>query len=199
MAELNSGYTFDTLQEYPENRFALNAAKAIVRSPGKPYNPLYLYGKEGTGKTHLVQAMAHEYLKKGYKVIYATGEEFYSDMSIYDSLQIWVNKFTAWHEEANNKNAKYHETDVLILEDIECLPKGSMAIRQVCYCLGRDGNNKQLIITANKPVSKLKNLDEDDKMTASDFVEIVIKRHFPRQKKLKREVPGQQYFPGLFG
>jgi chromosomal replication initiator protein len=183
MEELNNNNTFNALHEYTINTFALDAAKAIVINPGKAYNPFYLYSKKGTGKTHLVQAMANEYLKQGRKVTYVTSEKFCADMDElykhYPSLMGYENtdfkKLTAAEIEINRKilkndifcrayNAKYKENDVLIVEDIEYL-KGRGTGTELFYLVLPElmDNNRQAIFTAHKSVEELENLDEEDK------------------------------------
>jgi chromosomal replication initiator protein len=162
MAELNSNYTFAAYREDIKNTFALNVAKSIIsmsdyRLLGNCYNLLYLYGKKGSGKTHLVQAMAHEFQKKGFKVTYTTCEEFTSEMTTMYNSSCWKRKNEAFR-------AKYHKADVLIVEDIENLKEPGTVIELFYLVLPElIKNNKKLLITANKPFHELQNLDKKDK------------------------------------
>jgi chromosomal replication initiator protein len=157
MAELNSSYTFAAYQENMKNMLALNVAKSMAAMPGNGYNLLYLYGKKGSGKTHLVQAMAHEFQTKGLKVTYATCEEFTSEMTTMYNSRYWKRKNETFR-------TKYHKADVLIIEDIENL-KEPGAVIELFYLVLPEliEKNKKLLITANKPFNELQNLDKEDK------------------------------------
>jgi chromosomal replication initiator protein len=195
LAELNNNYTFATLQEYPENMFALSAAKAIIVRQGKAYNPVYVYGKKGSGKTHLVQALAYECLKKGYMVTYAASAEFCREMKEkynHLSLSNFINKdykaLTEREREINNKiiendiywqafNTKYCLPDVLIFEDIDSLPEGNGYATELFHLVLPPliDNKRQIIITANKPVHKLDNLDDYEKKVLGQGLVVEIR------------------------
>ena len=79
-ANLNSNYTFDNFVVGTSNRFAFTAALAVAESPGKAYNPLFIYGSSGLGKTHLMQAIGNYIIKESNKkVLYVTSDKFISD------------------------------------------------------------------------------------------------------------------------
>ncbi|MCX5657251.1 MAG: chromosomal replication initiator protein DnaA [Candidatus Omnitrophica bacterium] len=108
-AKLNSRYTFDSFVIGPSNRFAHAAALAVAESPAKAYNPLFIYGDVGLGKTHLLQAIGHHVLscRSNTKVTYISSEEFTNQLI--NSIQ---NRTTPKFRE------KYRNVDVLIIDDI---------------------------------------------------------------------------------
>ncbi len=108
-ARLNSRYTFDSFVIGPSNRFAHAAALAVAESPAKAYNPLFIYGDVGLGKTHLLQAIGHHVLscRPNTKVTYISSEEFTNQLI--NSIQ---NRTTPKFRE------KYRNVDVLIIDDI---------------------------------------------------------------------------------
>ena len=111
-ANLNPRYTFDTFVVGSNNRFAHAASLAVAESPGTLYNPLFIYGGAGLGKTHLMQSIAHYILRNdpSVRVLYVTSETFTNDLI--DSLK-------------GKKNAefkeKYRSIDVLMIDDIQFL------------------------------------------------------------------------------
>jgi chromosomal replication initiator protein len=107
---LNPRYTFDSFVVGPFNELAFAAAQAIIKNPGSTYNPLFIYGNTGYGKTHLIQAVGNQIKEShpGKKVYYLTSEKFSSDYVT--SLQ--NNKIMTFKE-------KYRKYDVLILDDIQ--------------------------------------------------------------------------------
>ncbi|MDD3995883.1 MAG: DnaA/Hda family protein, partial [Bacilli bacterium] len=117
-ANLNSNYTFDTFVIGETNRMAFTAAFAVAERPGKAYNPLFLYGSSGLGKTHLMHAIGNYIVSEtNKKVLYITSDKFKSDF-------IAINKRK--HDENNMDNVesfknKYRNIDVLIIDDIQFL------------------------------------------------------------------------------
>lgn len=111
-SNLNPRYTFDTFVVGPFNELAHTAAQAILKSPGSIYNPLFVYGNTGHGKTHLIQAIGNHIKEKkdGKKVFYLTSERFYLDYM--NSVQ--ANKISSFKE-------KYRKYDVIIMDDIQFL------------------------------------------------------------------------------
>ena len=111
---LNPRYTFDTFVVGQFNELAHAAAQAALNRPGITYNPLFIYGETGRGKTHLIQAIGNQY-KKLYpnrKVFYFTSEKFAVDYP--DSIQQGT---------ANRFKEKYRQYDLLIMDDIQFLSK----------------------------------------------------------------------------
>ena len=110
---LNPRYTFDTFVIGSNNRFAHAAALAVAESPGKEYNPLFLYGGVGLGKTHLMHSVAHYILQQDptKKVLYVTSEVFTNELI--DSIRNGNNNsMTAFR-------AKYRNIDVLLIDDVQ--------------------------------------------------------------------------------
>jgi chromosomal replication initiator protein len=107
---LNSRYTFENFVVGPFNEIAHAAAQTIVKSPGQAYNPLFVYGKTGVGKTHLIQAVGNKVkgIFPNKKVYYLTAEKFGSDF--FDSLQ---------SNRAQQFKEKYRKYDVLIMDDVQ--------------------------------------------------------------------------------
>ena len=112
LTRLNDKYTFDSFVIGPSNRFSHAAAVAVAEAPAKAYNPLFIYGGSGLGKTHLLHAIGHytQNLYKGIRVRYVSSEEFTND---------FINAI------ANNRSHefqnRYREVDVLLIDDIQFL------------------------------------------------------------------------------
>jgi chromosomal replication initiator protein len=111
-ARLNPKYTFDNFVIGPSNRFAHAAALAVGESPAKAYNPLFIYGGSGLGKTHLLHAIGHyaQGLFPGVKVRYVSSEEFTND---------YINSLAT--NQIVSFNQRYREVDVLLIDDIQFL------------------------------------------------------------------------------
>ena len=116
-AGLNPKYTFDTFVVGGNNNFAHAASLAVAESPGEVYNPLFLYGGVGLGKTHLMHSIAHFILDKNpkKKVLYVTSETFTNEL-----IEALKNGKTAGNESAMSKfRDKYRNNDVLLIDDIQ--------------------------------------------------------------------------------
>lgn len=140
---LNPRYTFDNFVIGAFNELAHTAALATIRRPGITYNPFFIYGDTGRGKTHLIQAIGNQF-KKMYptrKVFYITSEKFGTDYV--DSLQQGA---------ANRFKDKYRQFDLLIIDDVQFLSKKEKMQEELFHLFNAyHDNNKQVIFSSDRP------------------------------------------------
>lgn len=155
-SNLNKNLLFDNFVVGDTNKFAKTAALAVAQSPGNQYNPLFIYGKSGLGKTHLMHAIGNyiEEKNKDLKVLYTTSDEFrkdYTGISTTDNSVDYANEF---------KN-KYRNIDVLIIDDIQYLV-GAEKTQEEFFHTFNDlhSRNKQIIISSDRSPEDLKQLEE---------------------------------------
>ena len=157
---LNSKYTFDNFIVGESNKFAHATAVAVAESPGQMYNPLFIYGSSGLGKTHLMHAIGNYILKnKNKRVLYVTSEKFVEDF-----IGITRKKSKNGNENFDNVEIfkkKYRDIDVLIIDDIQYLGNANQT-QQEFFNTFNDlyGNNKQIIISSDRSPEDLKLLEE---------------------------------------
>lgn len=157
-SNLNSKYTFDTFIIGDSNRFAHAAALAVAENPGSIYNPLFIYGNSGLGKTHLMHAIGNYIVKNtNKKVLYVTSEQFVADF-------IGINK-----KDENGTNfsyvdffkQKYRNIDVLIIDDIQYLGGATETQKEFFHTFNTlYGDNKQIIISSDRSPDDLKILED---------------------------------------
>lgn len=155
-SNLKKKYTFDTYVVGKPNKFAVSAAVLVAERPGEVYNPLFLYGSSGLGKTHLMQAIGNYIIENSdKKVLYVTSDTFISDF-------IKINK-----KNSNNMDNidyfkdKYRNLDVLIVDDIQFLADATKSQQEFFHTfneLHREG--KQIIISSDRSPEDLKLLEE---------------------------------------
>ena len=149
---LNPRYTFDTFVVGPFNQLAHAAAQAVINNPGLTYNPLFIYGGTGHGKTHLIQAVGN-YLKKANsnrKVFYVTSERFTMD---------FINAVKTG--KGNNFKDKYRQYDVLIMDDIQFIADKERTQEELFHLFNAlFDNNKQIIFSSDKHPNNLLGLAE---------------------------------------
>ena len=155
---LNSKYTFDNFIVGNSNKFAHAAAVAVAQNPGNMYNPLFIYGNSGLGKTHLMHAIGNYIVKNSNKkVLYVTSEQFVSDF-------IGINK-----KDENGTNFsyidyfkhKYRNIDVLIIDDIQYLGGATETQKEFFHTFNTlYGDNKQIIISSDRSPDDLKILED---------------------------------------
>ncbi len=152
-------YTFDTFVVGSSNQFVTAAAKAVAENPAGKYNPLFIYGGVGLGKTHLLHAIGNYITetKPELKVVYVTCEKFVNELinSIYDSKKSASTSFTGSFRE------KYRKADVLIVDDIQGII-GKNAVQTEFFHTFNDLNDagKQIIISSDRPPKELTALEE---------------------------------------
>ena len=153
-ANLNPRYTFDTFVVGNNNKFAHAAALAVSESPGKMYNPLFIYGGAGLGKTHLMHSIAHFILNENpsKKVLYVTSETFTNELieAIRNGNNTAMTKF----------REKYRSVDVLLIDDIQFII-GKESTQEEFFHTFNDlhGNKKQIIISSDKPPKDIETLE----------------------------------------
>jgi chromosomal replication initiator protein len=155
-SNLNEKYTFENFVIGDSNRFAQTAAVAVAEQPGKIYNPLFIYGKSGLGKTHLMHAIGNYVEKHSDKtVLYVTSEEFISDF-------IGINK-----KDDNNMDVidqfkeKYRNIDVLMIDDIQFLGGATKTQQEFFHTFTTlYDSNKQIIISSDRSPDDLKLLED---------------------------------------
>lgn len=157
-ANLNPNYTFDSFVKGETNRLAFTAAFAVAERPGKAYNPLFIYGSSGLGKTHLMQAIGNYVVETtNKKVLYVTSDKFKSDF-------VSINKRKS--EENNIENVetfknKYRNIDVLIIDDIQFLAGATESQTEFFHTFNElHQEGKQIIISSDRSPDDLKLLEE---------------------------------------
>lgn len=154
-SNLNSNYTFDTFVVGNNNRFAYSASLAVAESPGEAYNPLYIYGGPGLGKTHLMHSIGHFVLNQNpdSKVIYVTSEEFTNEVieSIRNGNSSSMTKF----------RDKYRKVDVLMIDDIQFIIGKESTQEEFFHTFNAlQAQGKQIILTSDRPPKEMETLEE---------------------------------------
>jgi len=151
-SNLNPRYTFETFVVGPFNELAHAAAQAIIKKPGIMYNPLFIHGPTGHGKTHLIQAIGNHIktTSPGKKVYYMTSEQFGQDCM--NALQ---------HQKMNNFKEKYRKYDVLIVDDIQFFSDKQKFQEELFHLFNTlHDNNKQIIFSSDKHPYFITGLEE---------------------------------------
>lgn len=190
-SNLNTKYTFDSFIVGDSNKFAYMAAVSVAENPGKTYNPLFIYGSSGLGKTHLMHAIGNFIIENSNKkVLYVTSEQFISDF-------LNINKKdesgTNFNYIDSFKN-KYRGVDVLIIDDIQFLG-GATQTQQEFFNTFNNlyDDNKQIIISSDRSPDDLKKL-EDRLRTRFNWglsVNIYPPDYEMRVEILKKKIIGQ--------
>lgn len=139
---LNPRYTFDTFVVGPFNQLAHAAAKAVIERPGLAYNPFFVYGSTGHGKTHLIQAIGNHFKKShsNKKVFYVSSERFAVD---------FINSVSKGR--ANEFKDQYRQYDVLIMDDIQFMAEKERTQEELFHLFNAmHDNNKQIIFSSDK-------------------------------------------------
>ncbi len=151
-SSLNPEYTFEKFVVGSNNNIATAAAKAVSQKPGEEYNPLFLYGPVGTGKTHLIQAIANEITRvnESSVVTYVTSETFTNELI--NSLQ--NNKMPEFRD-------KYRESDILIIDDIQFIAGKDTTQEEFFHTFNHlYQGNKQIVIASDRQPSEIAKLEE---------------------------------------
>ncbi|MBM3251324.1 MAG: chromosomal replication initiator protein DnaA [Candidatus Omnitrophica bacterium] len=151
-APLNPRFTFDSFVVGPANRFSHAACLAVAGSPAKTYNPLFIYGRVGLGKTHLMQAVAHMLIEKNpeFKTCYTTSEKFTNEL-----IRAIQHRSTAQFRD------KYRSIDLLLIDDIHFIA-GKEATQEEFFHTFNSlyDDHKQIIVSSDRPPREISNLEE---------------------------------------
>ena len=151
-ARLNPKYTFDTFVIGSSNRFAHAAAVAVAEAPAKAYNPLFVYGDSGLGKTHLLHAIGHyaQSLYQGLKVRYVSSEEFTND---------FINMIRDGKQDGFRR--RYRDVDVLLVDDIQFLENKEGTQEEFFHTFNTLHNaEKQIVISSDRAPKRLVTLED---------------------------------------
>ncbi len=151
-ARLNPKYVFETFVPGSSNRFAHAAALAVAEAPAKAYNPLFIYGNSGLGKTHLLHAIGHyaQNLYPTIRVRYVNSEEFTND---------FINSIG--EGKAGAFQRRYREVDVLLVDDIQFLQGKEQTMEEFFHTFNTLHNaNKQVVITSDLPPKELNGFED---------------------------------------
>ncbi len=149
---LNARFTFDNFVIGSSNRFACAASLAVAESPAKAYNPLFIYGRVGLGKTHLIQAITHKIrqLYPNLKHCYMSSEQFTNEL-----INAIRNRSTSQFRK------KYREIDVLLIDDVQFIAGKESTQEEFFHTFNAlHDNRKQIIITSDRPPKEITNLEE---------------------------------------
>jgi chromosomal replication initiator protein len=149
---MNPSYTFESFIVGANNQFAHAASQAVANAPARTYNPLFIYGGSGLGKTHLLQAIGHHILsvKKNARVVYLRSEQFTNEFI--DAIQ--NNALVAFRK-------RYRQADILMIDDIQFFAGKERSQEEFFHTFGalHDGH-KQIILSSDRPASEIANLEQ---------------------------------------
>jgi len=152
IGNLNPRYTFDTFVVGPTNKMAHAVSVAVAESPGGSYNPLFLYGGAGLGKTHLMHSIAHHIInnRKDLRVLYVTSEKFTNELI--DSLK---------HDKNKEFRDKYRNIDVLLIDDIQFIIGKESTQEEFFHTFNElHEAKKQIVISSDKHPREISTLEE---------------------------------------
>ena len=154
---LDSRYTFDNFISGNSNKFAKAIGLAVAEKPGSMYNPLFIYGSSGLGKTHLMHAIGNYIMAtSNKKVLYVTSEKFVDDF-----LNIYRRNETSNFKAVDSFKRKYRDIDVLMIDDIQYLEIASKTQQEFFNTFNElHTQNKQIIISSDRSPDDLKKLEE---------------------------------------
>jgi len=147
---LNQSYTFDSFVVGSSNEMAYTASKAVANKPGILYNPLFIYGGTGLGKTHLLQAIGNDAVEKNKNVIYVTIEQFMNDFT-----------FSLKNKNMDHFRGKYRKCDLLLIDDVQFLSGKESTQEEFFHTFNElHTANKQIVLTSDKLPSQIAGIEE---------------------------------------
>lgn len=147
-------YTFDTFVVGSSNRFAYNAAKKVSENPGHSYNPLFIYGASGLGKTHLLYAIAHAIRKDhpSWKIMYVKSETFVNEL---------IEKLRSQERYMEEFRKKYREVDVFLMDDVQFIAGKNSSEEELFHTFNTlHEHQKQIVFTSDRPPQEMLRLEE---------------------------------------
>ena len=147
---LNQSFTFDSFIVGKSNEMAYNSSKAVSEKPGTQYNPLFIYGGTGLGKTHLLQAIGNDAVAKDKNVIYVTIEQFMNDFL-----------FSMKNKNLEHFKSKYRKCDLLLIDDVQFLTGKETTQEEFFHTFNELKNaNKQIVLTSDRLPSQIAGLED---------------------------------------
>ena len=147
-------YTFDKFVVGASNRFAYNAAKKVSENPGKSYNPLFIYGSSGLGKTHLLYAIAHAIHKDhpDWKILYVKSETFVNEL---------IEKLRSQERYMEEFRKKYREVDVFLMDDVQFIAGKNSSEEELFHTFNTlYEQKKQIVFTSDRPPHEMLRLEQ---------------------------------------